>query len=292
MMRRSGNDHDGSTVVEDILESITTVPNSVKRNYELMRELDAEVQHLAQEIARAEAAVVSGARQAVSASRPRSIASAVDLDMVEAIAAKRRYCDDLLDEKIAIAEQTDELVVQHIEVMNAELSALSSHLHATGEFESSGAARPGDEVAVCLDDRDKDAWILARVVRFKPETASYDVADADDDHKVYELPETRVVPLTDANNRGMVAAPHALAPVASVLAVLDGAPGDTKVSKGDEVFAVYPDTTSFYPGTVSIPPRRAMAGTAICHVQFHDDADETGLNPDRPIPLKHIIRLV
>ena len=31
MMRRSGNDHDGSTVVEDILESITTVPNSVKQ---------------------------------------------------------------------------------------------------------------------------------------------------------------------------------------------------------------------------------------------------------------------
>ena len=30
-----------------------------------------------------------------------------------------------------------------------------------------GAARPGDEVAVRLDDYDKEAWVLGRVVRYR-----------------------------------------------------------------------------------------------------------------------------
>ncbi|KAJ8608880.1 hypothetical protein CTAYLR_005276 [Chrysophaeum taylorii] len=285
-----------STVIEDILESIANVPNSVKRNFELLRELDGEVATLLEEIGDAEAAIMASAREAVksSSSSSRSVASALGTqgrEAIAAIAAKRRRCDDLSDEKILIAEQTSELVLQHIDIMNSELAALSAHLHATGEFESSGAA-PNDEVAVQLDDSDKDSWILARVVRYKPESANYDVADADDDRKVYELPETRVVPLTDSGGRGVVAAPHALAPVASILATVEGSPGEYKISKGDEVFAVYPDTTSFYSATVSIPPRRALAGNAICHVQFSDDADETGLNPDRAVPLKYIIRLV
>lgn len=282
-----------SNVVDDILESIAVLPNSLKRNFELMRELDGEVSRLQDEIADVEADILARAQRGVQQSpKPSSVEAALGgCEVLEAVAAKRRRCDDLQDEKILIAEQTTESVLVHIETMNAELASLSAHLHATGEFESSGAARPGDEVAVRLDDHDKDAWILARVVRYKPESASYDVADADDDRKVYELSEMRVVPLTDSAGRGGVAPPHALSPVTSVLASVDGATGDNKISKGDEVFAVYPDTTSFYPATVSRPPRRG-GDTGVCHVQFVDDADDSGVNPDRSIQLKYIIRPV
>lgn len=282
-----------TTVIEDMLESIGNVPNSVKRNFELMRELDSEMSTVLEEVNDAEAAVLAAVKRKLGATpTPKSIASVVEKGVLEAIAKKRRKCDDLQDEKILIAEQTSEMVAGHVEQMNSELASLSAHLHATGEFESSSAARPGDEVAIRLED-DNDAWILARVVRYKPDSAHYDVADADDDRKVYELPETRVVPLTDSGGRnGGVAPPHALAPVASVLATLDGsAGGDNKISKGDEVFAVYPDTTSFYPATISRPPRRG-GDSGVCHVQFNDDADETGLNPDRVVPLKYVIRFI
>ena len=88
---------------------------------------------------------------------------------------------------------------------------------------------------------------------------------------------------------GRVAPPHASATVASVLA-LDGDHG--KLSKADDVFAVYPDTTSFYAAVVSIPPRRAGGAAAVCHCQFQDDQDETGMNPDRAIPLKYVIKAI
>ena len=39
-----------------------------------------------------------------------------------------------------------------------------------------------------------------------------------------------------------------------------------------------------------MPARRAAAGNALCHVQFQDDQDETGQNPDRAVPLKYIPR--
>lgn len=287
-----------TTVIEEILESITTVPYAVKRHFELMRELDSRVTTLLNELADDETAVVTLAAK----ENGTSIAAGLGdhgKAALKAIAKKRRLCDDLTDEKISIAEQTLQILHRHVDVVGSELSALSAHLHATGEFESSGSARPGDEVAIRLDDG--ECWILARVVKFRAEASIYDVADADDERKIYQLPEAKVVPLSDSSGRSSVAAPHALAPVASVLSsVVDksipgmesSGPNLVKLAKGDEVFAIYPDTTSFYPAVVSIPPRRAIASNAICHVQFNDDADDSGLNPDRPVALKYILRPV
>ncbi|KAJ1447852.1 SGF29 tudor-like domain-containing protein [Pelagophyceae sp. CCMP2097] len=272
------------SVIEDLLEAITGVPNEVKRNMQLISELDEKAAILYEEIASAEAAIVQNAENALSQngkSKPKSLAEITPTpEAFKEIAMKRRRCDALVDEKVAVARQTDEIVASHIDVMNSELASLSELLHASGEFES-GAARPDEEVAIRLDEFDEDAWILARVVRFKPENACYDVADADDERKIYELPETRVVPLHDGSGR---APPSAAA--CSALA-LDG--DHNRLQKGDEVFAVYPDTTSFYSAIVTIPPRRAGTGNAVCHVQFQDDADESGAIPDRPIQVKYIL---
>ena len=78
-----------------------------------------------------------------------------------------------------------------------------------------------------------------------------------------------------------------------------------------QVVAVYPDTTSFYPATVSqvlnfsyslslyelhitlfitkAPRRGAMGSEPSLTVQFHGDADEMGLTPHRTVPLKYVI---
>jgi len=282
-----------ATVIEDILELIAPVPAAVKRNFELIKSLDASVRTEMAEVEKAEASVAKAVADALD-----KAPSAADRSMEKcaprpetflARAEKRRRLDALCEEKINVARQTEALVATHIDVINGELAALSDHLHSTGEFESVGSARPGDEVAVRLDDFDKDAWILARVSRYRAEAAVYDCADADDAKKIYELSEQRVVPLTDIGGRGVPRA-HCLTGVESCLAAQSDGENAARLAKGDDVFAVYPDTTSFYHAVVSMPARRAAAGNAICHVQFQDDQDETGQNPDRAVPLKYILR--
>jgi hypothetical protein len=64
-------------------------------------------------------------------------------------------------------------------------------------------------------------------------------------------------------------------------------------TQGEEVYAVYPDTTSFYPGVINSAPRRNMANrspTLYCAVQFVDDFDESGATPDRLVPANYIFR--
>ena len=114
----------------------------------------------------------------------------------------------------------------------------------------------------------------------------YEVADADDDRKVFELGATRVIPLTDTG-RGVPPA-HVLCGAQSCL--VDAHDEANRLQKGDEVFGIYPDTTSFYQCVVTIPARRSGSQGGTCHCQFQDDADETGITPDRPVPLKYVLR--
>ena len=66
--------------------------------------------------------------------------------------------------------------------------------------------------------------------------------------------------------------------------------GVERLSKGDEVFAVYPDTTSFYQATVVQAPRKtAGAAGQFVMVNFVDDSDEYGVTHDKAVPLKHVM---
>ena len=100
-----------------------------------------------------------------------------------------------------------------------------------GEFEILGAP-PGSEVAVRANLHE-DEWILGRVLQFRPDIGYYDIADVDDADKNYALPESQVI-------------------------VLDNQ--QVKIIKGDEVLAVYPDTTSFYPAIVTQAAKKSTSG--------------------------------
>jgi hypothetical protein len=66
--------------------------------------------------------------------------------------------------------------------------------------------------------------------------------------------------------------------------------GVDRLTKGDIIFAVYPDTTSFYQCTVVQAPRKsAVASGQTVTVNFVDDSDEFGVTPDRPVLLKHVM---
>ena len=281
-----------ATVIEDLLEVITPVSGLVKRNLDLIRQLGAtataELEAVEKEEAKVEKDVVEELDKRAAAAKPAKKLEEVigDKKDFEERAEKRRRCDGLFEEAIEVARQTEVAVARHIDHIDGELANLSQHLHATGEFENAGAARPGDEVAVRLDDYDKEAWVLGRVVRYRSDEDLYEVADADDDRKVFELGATRVIPLTDTG-RGVPPA-HVLCGAQSCL--VDAHDEANRLQKGDEVFGIYPDTTSFYQCVVTIPARRSGSQGGTCHCQFQDDTDETGITPDRPVPLKYVLR--
>ncbi len=93
--------------------------------------------------------------------------------------------------------------------------------------------------------------MLGRVICYHADSGMYDILDVDDSKK-YLLPERQVI-------------------------VLDLIESQRKLCKAEAVFALYPDTTSFYPATVSHAPRRsAMGAEPSVIVQFNGDEDTTG----------------
>lgn len=62
------------------------------------------------------------------------------------------------------------------------------------------------------------------------------------------------------------------------------------LSRGDTVFAVYPDTTSFYQATVVQIVRKVGGGGSFVMVNFVDDSDEHGVTHDKAVLLHHVMR--
>lgn len=89
----------------------------------------------------------------------------------------------------------------------------------------------------------------------------YTLSDEDmASNEIYTIPERQVRPLLKHNN-------------------------NCKWAKGDGVYAVYPDTTSFYPAVVVSCTRNGYV-----MVQFNDDWDASGVIHEKAIPLQHVMK--
>jgi hypothetical protein len=244
-----------SAYIEEYLENLASLPNEIRRNFELMRALDKEAADAAKELRDSEKKVLTDMKR-------KSSRTSKEMNMETALAdvkSKRLRVQQMVDEKVQIANQTRDRCDIHLDRLDTELSKFEEILRTSGEFSATGAA-PGEEVAAKVDDE----WILSRVKEYNINTGFYTVADVDDATKNFELPDTEVV-------------------------ILD----TERISKGEEVFAVYPDTTSFYPAVVTSVPRRnasLQSAPLACTVQFNDDADESGVTPDRFVQLRYVIR--
>ena len=96
--------------------------------------------------------------------------------------------------------------------------------------------------------------MLGRIIERMPSTVSfaYVVLDVDDE-QAYTLPESQIFQLGQLDNQ-------------------------KRISKGDEVYALYPDTTSFYPALVLHGAKKSMQPSeASVVVQFIGDEDTSGL---------------
>lgn len=238
-------------------------------------------------------------------------------NQVNRIIFLRSLAKEKLAEKTAIAINMDKIIERFSRKLDTDLAFFETDLKGCGEFETTKGAEPGSEVrlyrARYLQNAHIDSgsvrlttWqvafsvtpdvpvlsttlaraltanssstslarlapssatsaadasagesladksmILGRVICYRADTGEYEILDVDDSKK-YVLPERQVV-------------------------ILDLQESQRKLSKGETVFALYPDTTSFYPAVVSHAPRRtAMGAEPSVVVQFSGDEDENG----------------
>lgn len=167
------------------------------------------------------------------------------------------------EEKVAIAEQTYSIVHATVKRLDKDLDKLEAMLKTTGEFQIAGSAKPNDLAAIQVVANSAD-WILAKVISHDPDSGMYRLSDEDvESNKIFHLPESQVVVLS----------------------------GTEKLARGDIVYAVYPDTTSFYQAAVVQPVKRVSGGGSFIMVNFVDDADEQGITHDKAVMLKHVMRV-
>ena len=181
------------------------------------------------------------------------------------MALLRRDTRQFQDEKIAVADQTHSLVQEAITRLDADLEAFETLLKGSGQFETVvGRGAPPDALAAIQVTPNSPDWILAKVMEHDMSMGMYKLSDEDiESSKTFTLPESQVVILG----------------------------GVDRLTRGDVIYAVYPDTTSFYQATVVKPPQKVSGGEAFVMVHFKDDGDEHGITHDKAVLMQHIMRV-
>lgn len=134
------------TYLEDFVEQLTTLPVEIKRNFELMRELDKDSQSLLQEIKSMQTDYIDKARKRVKAKAGGGAVGnlaeiAEDKTALEALKKKRATAHAQADEKVAIAKQTYELVDNYIRRLDDDLRSFETDLHDAGALEDEAVKR-------------------------------------------------------------------------------------------------------------------------------------------------------
>jgi SAGA-associated factor 29 len=137
------------------------------------------------------------------------------------------------------------------------------------------AASQGDQVAAKVTRTDENgSWILAYVLKFYPESETYDVQDEDDTSKLIRLPWNHVMRLSTGQEGWL--------------------------DKGSKVMAIFPETTSFYRAVVSKHPvwtdgtgegENGKPRVKEVILKFEDDEDQDGKTPHRRVPSRYVIPL-
>lgn len=110
------------TYLENYLESVSSLPSEVKRNFALLRQLDTSSQSLIEE-------VESNAKAYIKTAKKKRETSTEEED---AIKEDLKNCLRLGDEKVQLAVQTYELVDKHIRRLDQDLKKFEAELEQGG----------------------------------------------------------------------------------------------------------------------------------------------------------------
>mmetsp|Transcript_24362 Transcript_24362/g.51411 ORF Transcript_24362/g.51411 Transcript_24362/m.51411 type:complete len:342 (+) Transcript_24362:142-1167(+) len=336
----SGGFIDGETYLEGLIESLSTLPAEMRRNLELMKDMDGSCSYLMDETMRMQQEYLQlveekmGRLEVVDGEGVRVLAASRDgtggtttneEDADEKMTGQDKELPVIIptteelmayvhnpatrskietlradalqqaEEKVAIANQTYELVDNLCRKLDTDLKEMERSLLARNGADfhnhpsagangvvpgassvgASGAASSAttggrgrgapkkDDLAAVQEFPGSPDWILAKVITHDPQTGIFKLSDEDmESNKVFNLPESQVIILERMKNLRI----------------------------GDVVFAVYPDTTSFYQGTIAQPPRKAAGGGMFVMVTFVDDEDlTTGKTLDKAVLLKYVM---
>ena len=141
---------------------------------------------------------------------------------------------------------------------------------------SSSGANGGMEVGEQVAMKVGSDWILGKVTKTFPSKGKVQVEDLDSDDDEGTGKSTKRF--------------HVLGP--AFVQALPSTDGEmVPYGIGSRVSAVYPSTTSFYPGTVVQAPRSSTAARLV--IKFDDDEDETtGHTAEHRIPRNHVLPLL
>jgi len=191
------------------------------------------------------------------------------------IAIMRRNARELVEEKLSNAIQTHAIVDDTIKRLDADIEQFEALLKTTGQYVyetmaatvvaagGGGGPQPNDLAAIQVTLNSPD-WILAKVIDHDEETGMYNLDDEDiESCKTFLLPESQVVILG----------------------------GVDRLNRGDVIYGVYPDTTSFYQATVVEMPKKVPGKDALVLVHFKDDGDEKGITHAKAVPMKHVMKV-
>lgn len=278
------------TYLEEFLATLEMIPNAVRRDCELMRELDREVMEIGKELAELEYLYLSNAlsiklkKEEIASAPPpvvtaptprkRGRASTNALEMPTVDDEQKLLLDELIKknnqiwseikvlkdraaqrmaEKGALVQNLIALVDQHSTKLDAELTMFAAELKNGGEYEVPKGIAIDSEVAFYIDlhSSEERSLFMGKVVAHRSEISSYDILDIDDQQK-YTLPENQVFALGQADSQ-------------------------RKISKGDVLFALYPDSTSFYAATIIQAPKKSSLIDPTVQLQFIGDEDVIGI---------------
>lgn len=262
VMTARGSDE---TYLETFVESLSTVPAEIKRNLDLMKDLDKSGNDLAEELKRMQLDYIARVEEKVGnlevvdgkgvkvlgdgEDRPVVVPTTEELmsyvhDQPETLSRIQQVQSDCLqqaEEKVQIANQTHALVDNVCRRLDADLHSLEKLLLASGNFQTPGQVQANELAAIQVVPGSPD-WILARVTTHDPLTGMYKLSDEDQEsNKSTCLLEVCVamVMLLQISHIVQTMYPAFDLPEAQVVVL-----GNLRNLKaGDAVMAVYPETT-------------------------------------------------
>jgi hypothetical protein len=200
------------------------------------------------------AAATSSVPPAASIARPLSISSATtDKATTQTIDKSNRNSNHKTNLRRASTSTSTSTSTQHHPAMLSRSNSVALPISpSAGTF----AQKPKDLAAI--QPSPDSEWILAKIQSYDKSSKMYILSDEDiAEDKVYTLPSSRVIVLNKSHN----------------------------YTRGDTVYAVYPDTTSFYLATVSSYKNNFVM------VHFRDDGDEFGVTHEKAVPVWLVMRI-
>lgn len=196
------------TYLEAIIEHIQSCPAEVRRNLELMGDLDQSgaflmeqmntlqkdyIQRVEEKIEGLDIVDGKGVRVVTAADDDNSkgdvettiviptteefVRYVHDAEGLSKIKSVQAECLQRAEEKVAISEQTYNLVDNICRRLDSDILEMEKLLLTTGEFQTPGAGNQGDLAAIQAPG--SSDWILAKVVNYDPQTGMYRLSDED-----------------------------------------------------------------------------------------------------------------